>query len=517
MPFFSVITPVYEPPIDVLREMIDSVLAQTEPDLELVLVDDRSPSDEVRDVLRAAAARDSRVKVVERAENGRIVAASNDAIAAATGDFLALVDHDDLLVPDALEAVRAAIEADPDADYVYTDEDKVDSAGVYYDEFRKPQWSPERLRSHMYTGHLSVMRASLVREVGGFRDGFDGSQDHDLALRVSERARHVVHVPRVLYHWRVVPGSTAGAADAKPYTWDAGRRAVADHLRRVGIDGEAELGAWQGTYRVRRRLDPTTSVSIVIPTRGGRGLVWGKDRVFVVEAVRSVLARTRHPRLEVVVVHDTSTPPEVLAQLRELAGSRLLLVPFDEEFSFSRKCNLGFLHSSGDVVVMLNDDIEVRSDGFLEALVAPLAEEDVAAVGAHLTFEDGTLQHAGHVYYDGHLRHVGLGSPPQDPGPFAAFVVAREVSGLTAACVAVRREVYEEVGGFCETLPVNFNDVDFSLKLRHTGRRVLWLPDVELYHFESRTREPVVREWEYTRLRQRWTVEGDDVYLPGVR
>lgn len=517
MPFFSVVTPVYEPPLDVLQEMIDSVLAQTDPDLELVLVDDRSPSDAVREVLRAAARRDSRVRVVERAENGRIVAASNDAVEAATGEFLVLVDHDDLLVPHALERVRRALEEDPEVDYVYTDEDKVGPDGTFYDTFRKPPWSPERLRSHMYTGHLSVMRASLVREVGAFRDGYDGSQDHDLALRVTERARRVVHVPEVLYHWRVVPGSAAGAADAKPYTWEAGRRAVDDHLARTGVGEAAELGPWPGTYRVRRRLPASTTVSVVIPTRGGKGLVWGQERVFVVEAVRSALARTRHPHVEVVVVHDTPTPPAVLDALREVAGDRLVLVPFDEPFNFSRKCNLGFLHASGDVVVMLNDDVEVRSDLWLETLAAPLVEEDVAAVGANLWFEDGTRQHAGHVYYEGHLRHVGLGTPSGDPGPFAAFVVAREVSGLTGACVAMRSDVYEEVGGFSETLPVNFNDVDLSFKLRATGRRLVWLPDVELFHFESRTRKAEVVEWEYKRLRERWVFDGDDVYLPGAR
>lgn len=516
MPLFSVITPVYEPPLDVLREMIDSVLQQTEPDLELVLVDDVSPSDAVREVLRDAAARDPRVRVVERAQNGRIVAASNDAVAAATGEFLVLVDHDDLLTPDALAVMRSAIEAHPEADYLYSDEDKIDAEGNLYDEFRKPVWSPERLRSHMYTGHLSVMRAALVREVGGFREGYDGSQDHDLALRVSERARLVRHVPEVLYHWRVVPGSTAGSTDAKPYAWEAGRKAVADHLERVGLDAEAEFGRWPGTYRVVRRADPSTSVSIVIPTRGSRGFVWGQERVFVVEAVRSVMERARYPRLEIVVVHDTPTPPAVLDELRAIAGDRLVLVEFDRPFNFSAKCNVGFLHSSGDVVVMLNDDVQVRTDGFLEPLVAPLVEDDVAAVGAHLSFEDGTLQHGGHVYFDGHVRHACLGRRPDDPGPFAALTVAREASGLTAACVAVRRDVYEEVGGFAEALPANFNDVDFSLKLRATGRRLVWLPDVQLYHFESRTREPVVQKWEYTWLRQRWDVSGTDAYLPGI-
>ncbi|GIG25980.1 glycosyltransferase family 2 protein [Cellulomonas denverensis] len=515
-PFFSIVTPVYEPPLDVLEEMIDSVLGQTDADLELIMVDDLSPSQGVRDVLRRAAARDGRVVVVEREKNGGIVAASNDGIDRARGEFIVLVDHDDLITPDALAEMRTAIAEHPDADYLYSDEDKVDDQGRHYDAFRKPDWSPERLRSQMYTSHLSVMRTSVVREVGGFRDGYDGSQDHDLALRVSEKARQVHHIRKILYHWRVVPGSAAGDPDAKPYAREAGRRAVDDHLKRLGLDAEAVQGPWPGTYKVIRRPDPDTTVSFVIPTRGGSGLVWGERRVFVVEAVRSVLAKAKHPHLEIVVVYDTPTPPEVLEELRRIAGDRLVLIEYDRPFNFSAKCNVGFLHATGDVIVFLNDDIEVRSDDFLRPLIAPLVEEDVAAVGAHLSYEDDTLQHAGHIYHDGQAEHVFKGSRPGDVGPFTALVVAHEVSGLTAACVAVRREVVEEVGGFAESLPVNFNDVDFSLKLRATGRRLVWLPEVKMYHFESRTRVAVVHHWEYEKLTARWSLDGDDPYLPGI-
>lgn len=513
-PFFSVLTPVYDPPIEALRSAIDSVRAQTFRDWELILVDDASPSPAVRSLLARASADDKRIRVIERAANGGIVAASNDAVKAAQGQFMALLDHDDLLAPQALERVHTFLTAAPESDYVYSDEDKIDIEGEHYDEFRKPEWSPERLRGQMYTSHLSVLRSSLVREVGGFREGYDGSQDHDLVLRVTERARQVVHVPEVLYHWRVVPGSAAGDAGAKPYAWVAGCRAVQDQLDRLGIAGTASFGRHPGHYRIERVADPDTSVSIIIPTRGSSGLVWGEQRCFVVEAVASVLARTRLPLLQIVVVYDVGTPPGVLAQLRDLAGEHLLLVSFAGPFNFSAKCNAGFAASSGEVVVLLNDDVQAITEGFLEQLVAPLSEPGVAMTGARLLFASGRLQHGGHVYADGHMRHAFHGALPDDPGPFAALFINRECSGLTAACVALRRETYEEVGGMCEQLPVNFNDVDFSYKVRRTGGRLLWMADVELYHFESQTREAVVSQWEYDFVTRRWTIPRRDAFLP---
>jgi glycosyltransferase involved in cell wall biosynthesis len=516
-PFFSVLTPVYDPPLAALSAAIESVRGQTFRDWELILVDDASTSDAVRVLLARAAASDERIKVIERAANGGIVASSNDAVRAASGQFLALLDHDDLLVPQALERVHEVLAKSSDTDYVYSDEDKIDAEGERYDQFCKPGWSPERLRAQMYTCHLSVLRATLVREVGGFRAGYDGSQDHDLVLRVTERARRVVHVPEVLYHWRVVPGSAAGDPEAKPYAWVAGCRAVQDQLDRLGIAGLVSYGRVTGTYRIERVADPETSVSVIIPTRGGSGLVWGERRCLVVEAVASVLARTCLPRLQIVVVYDVDTPPDVLDRLRHLAGDRLVLVPFVESFNFSAKCNAGFVASSGDVVVLLNDDVQAITEGFLEQLVAPLAEPGVGMTGARLLFANGRLQHGGHVYEGGHLRHAFLGASPDDPGPFAALWVNRECSGLTAACVALRRETYEEVGGMCEELPGNFNDVDFSYKVRSAGGRLLWLADVELYHFESQTRDRAVHQWEYDFIARRWGVPLHDEFLADHR
>ena len=511
---FSVVTPVYNPPVDVLQEMIDSVRSQDFESWELILVDDCSPDPEVREVLRRAQSEDPRVRVIERTTNGRIVAASNDGVDAARGEFIVLVDHDDVIVPTALSTVAAALATDPEIDYVYSDEDKLGAGGEIYDLFRKPDWSPERLRAQMYTSHLSVLRTTLVREVGGFHTGFDGSQDHDLVLRVTERARRVVHIPEVLYHWRVVPGSAAGDADAKPYAWLAGQRAVQAHMDRLGYRAEVNLGTVTGTYSIRRFLDPEVLVSVVIPTRGTSGHVWGQRRCFVVEAVRSVLAHTRHQMLEIVVVFDTGTPAEVLDELRVVAGDRLVLEEYTAPFNFSEKCNVGFLASHGDVVIMLNDDVEVTSDDFIEQLAAPLEEPDVGMTGARLLFSDSTLQHAGHAYHGNDMTHPFHGVPNGDVGYLGVLAVNRETSGLTAACVALRRDTYERVGGFCELLPANFNDVDFSLKIRAAGLRNVWLAHVVLFHFESRSRIPSVSQWEIDLIMKRWDIRGGDRYIP---
>lgn len=516
-PFFSIVTPVYDPAPRDLQATVDSVLAQTFTDWEWIVVDDASPNPEVLAVLRSAAQAEPRIRVRERDSNGHIVRASNDALERATGEWVVLLDHDDLLEATALERVAEAIAGSPGVGYVYTDEDKIGPDGTLTGEFRKPEWSPERLRHQMYLGHLSALRHDLVRRVGGFRAGFDGSQDHDLALRVTELGDPVVHVREVLYHWRIVPGSTAGDTTAKDYASEAGLRAVRDHLDRVGrAQDRVEMARIAHTYRTIRHLDPRTLVSVVIPTRGARGLAWGVERCFVLDAVLSLLAHTDHGLLEIVVVYDSDTPDDVLSSLRETCGEALVLVEYARPFNFSEKCNLGYVRASGDVVVFLNDDVEIQSESFLEQLCAPLEEPGVGMTGARLTFSDGTIQHAGHSYYADQFVHTLHGALDEDPGPFGALVVDREVSGLTAACVALRREVIDEVGGFWTFLPSNFNDVDLSYKVRSTGRRLVWLADVHATHFESRTRVSTVHEWEHRAILERWGTPEHDLYLPGV-
>jgi glycosyltransferase involved in cell wall biosynthesis len=514
-PLFSIVTPVYRPAPENLQATIDTVRGQTNSDWEWILVDDHSCDPGVTRVLRAAAAEDSRITVVEREVNGHIVAASNDGLDRSRGKWIVLLDHDDLLVPEALERVAEAITSHPDAGYVYTDEDKIDDQGCLSAEFRKPDWSPERLRHQMYLGHLSVLRSDLVAQVGGFRAGFDGSQDHDLALRVTELCCSVIHVPEVLYHWRIVPGSAAGDPNAKDYATDAGIKAVQEHLVRMGRpEDTVSVTRVAHTYRTRRMLNKSILVSVVIPTRGSAGLAWGQQRCFLVEAVRSLLAHTRHDLLEIVVVHDVDTPESAIDELKVLCGERLVLVRYDAPFNFSDKCNRGFLAASGDIVVFLNDDIEVRSDEFIEQLCAPLEESSVGMAGVRLTFSDDTIQHAGLVFQQSNFVHAYAAVPNSDFGYFGELLVDREVSGLTAACVALRREVFETAGAFYLGLPNNFNDVDLSYKVRSKGLRLLWLSEVWATHFESRSRVTTVSSAEVQTVLDRWGTEDRDPYMP---
>lgn len=509
-PRCSILTPVYEPPVDVLRETIASVLAQTVTDWQWVVVDDGS-GPAVRSVLRQLAATERRVTLVERASNGGIVVASNEALAAATGEFLVLLDHDDVLDHRALAAIAHHAEQHDDLDYLYSDEAVIEADGSPGRAFYKPDWSPERLRSVNYCSHLSVLRRSLVDAVGGFREGFEGAQDHDLVLRVTERARRIVHVPHVLYHWRDVAGSVAVDRGAKPYAYEAGRRAVAEHLQRVGIEAEVAAGDRLGTYVVRRAV-PDVLTTVIIPTNGAGGRVWGVQRTYAVDAIASVVAHTSRP-IELVIVVDGGTPAGTVDAMRRAAGEvPIRFVDYDRPFNFSEKCNLGRVHADGDVLLFLNDDTEVISDEFLDPLLGLAVEEDVGAVGCLLLLADGRVQHAGHVY-TGSTRHVFHGRGRDEEVPGDLLRIQRECVGVTAACMAVTARVFDDAGGFTPLLAGNFNDVDFCLKLRHLGYRNVWTPQAELYHFESATREPAASPEEWDVVVRRWGRQiADDPY-----
>jgi glycosyltransferase involved in cell wall biosynthesis len=500
---FSIITPVFNPPEAAFRACIDSVLNQAYETWEWCLADDGSTEPYVEALLRMAEA-DSRVKVTRAASNGGIVAASNRAAHLSTGEFVCLLDHDDVLTQHALATVAATVDEFPDADYVYSDEDKIDVDGNRYDRFCKPDWSPERLLGQNYCSHLSTIRRSIFEQVGGFRTGFDGSQDYDLVLRVIERARRVVHIPDVLYHWRAVSGSTASDFDAKPQAFTAALDAIRGHLDRTGQQGEVEQTA-SGYYRVRRPLIGTPKVSIIMPTRGSSKPIWGRTTCLATNAVRSIVEQSTYENYEVVLVHDSSTPDCELEAIQRLLGERLIAVEYPHEFDFADKTNRGVVRSSGDVVLMLNDDTQVVTPDWIETLLGHLSVPDVGMVGPLLLLADGRVQSAGH-YNDRTPHNLGAGALPSQGGPFGMFAVAGERTGLTAACAALRREVYDEVGGLSTTFPKSFNDVDLGFKLLSRGYRLIWTPFAKLYHFESLTRDPTVSDDEVDAMFDRWGI-----------
>jgi GT2 family glycosyltransferase len=504
-PRFSIVTPVYETPADVLWDMLESVRRQSFADWELCLVDDASPSPRVRETLDRVAAEDPRIRVNHRAENGGIVAASNDALTIAEGEFIVLLDHDDLLHPDALRLVDTAIGDNAAVDYVYTDEDKIDERSHHAGPFLKPDWSPERMRAQMYTCHLSVFRRALVEEVGGFDGAFEGAQDWDLVLRATERARKVLHVPRVLYHWRSIATSAASGENVKPWAFEAGTRAVQAHCERIGLEAVVERDLEDhGVYHLEPRLTREPSVSIVIPTNGQTREVRYEEIVLVENCVRSIVADSTYSNYEIVVVADTSTPAPVKERLRKLAGDRLRLVDFDRPFNFSEKINAGAVQAEGDHLLLLNDDIEVSTRDWLERLAMYSKMDGIGAVGARLLLEDGRLQHGGVNFEGGLPGHPYYGWPGDAQGFANNLKVTRNLLAVTGACLMTRRELFDRVGGLSRTFPINYNDVDYCLKLREIGKRVVYDADVEMLHFESSSRSSDVADWEKLKLLARW-------------
>ena len=478
------------------------MLEQTFTDWEWCLVDDASPNPKVREIMERLARKDKRVRVAFRQANGGIVAASQDALDIATGKFIALLDHDDVLNLKALELTANVISGDETIDYIYSDEDKIDQNGHQYDHFYKPAFDPIRLLGQNYCSHFSVIRSTLVDEVGGFRTGYEGSQDYDLILRISDRARTNAHIPPVLYHGRAIPGSAADQHDAKPYALISAERAVKDHLKRIKIDAIVSVSDG-GFIQVRPAISsPPPKVSIIIPTRGDAQRIWGMHTCLIENAISSILKNSTYPNYEIVVVLDIKeSKPLNPVSLPE--DPRISVVHYDAPFNFSDKCNVGVQHSSGEIVILLNDDIEVIDADWIETLVSMLQFPDVAMVGPMLLLEDSRIQSAGHTNIPS-PHSIGSGLSSHQTGEFGMFGVTRRVSGVTAACAAIHRSIYEELGGFSIDFPACFNDLDFGNKVLESGYHIVWTPLTRLFHFESLTRDPTVAPHEMAMLEKRW-------------
>ncbi len=514
VPRFAVLTPIHGADQACLAACLASVGDQSFDDWEHVLVDDGSTDPATSELVATAAAADPRVRWIHQPVGAGEAGANRAALAAAVGELIVMLDHRELLHVDALAEMNAAF-ADPGVDVAYSDHDVVDADGFVIESAFKPDFAPEWLRAHDYVTPLVAARRTLADSVGAFDDRYTGALDHDFALRLTERARRVAHVRRALCHVRTpVPESPPTAPAA-----EGGVRAVADHCARVGIDVGVEATINEGCYRLVRRVADRPLVSVVIPTRGATGRVWGATRCYVVEAVRSLAEHSTYRQLEFVVVYDADTPEPVLSALGRVPNAVINLVPYRAPFNFSAKINLGVAHASGDLVLLLNDDTELIEPASVEVLVGHLQTPGVAAAGAKLLFADGTLQHGG-VVNSIEPDHACLGwrGDSAGPRPLRPLAVERECSAVTAACALVDRAAFDEVGGFATELPLNYNDVDFCLKLRAAGHRIVWSPWAVLFHFESRTRLSRVLPEELAWLDDRWHAEltADPYYNPNL-
>jgi GT2 family glycosyltransferase len=503
-PLVSVLVPTYESKPAWLRPALDSVIAQAYENWELCIADDGSRDPAVRLCLEEYAAADARVRVVFRPTNGGISAASATALEMATGEYIALLDHDDVLHPHALYSVVQTLRSTPDADVVYSDEDLLLVDGQRAPGFFKPDWSPELLTSVNYMCHLAVLRTQLVRDVGGFREGFDGSQDHDLLLRATERSRAVAHIADVLYSWRQVAGSVALQSDSKMYAYQAGRRAVADALDRRGLTGSVTLGAQLGTYHARLVVADSPPVAIVIPTR---------DRLSLLRAcIESIERRSTYRNWTITIIDNDSCEPETLEYLSATTHN---VVRVPGHFNYSNLINVGRSHVDGEYILTVNNDVEVRSPDWIEAMLEQAQRPEVGVVGARLLFPDGRPQHEG-------IGVGNLGGASTAVNLDAGWLgsVIRDVSAVTGACQMTRLTVFDEVHGYDEQLHVGYNDVDFCLRVRRAGYRIVYTPHAELVHREGATRGPLSPAADERLFYERWVLEGglrDPYVSPHIR
>ena len=482
-PKFSVLMATHNPELTWLRDAIDSVQRQAYPNWQLCIADDASNNPEVRAMLDQARSSDRRIALVFRAEPGGIARAFNSALELAAGDFVAFLDHDDVLRPHALYAMAEHVRAHPGIELVYSDEEKILPSGVPGDPFFKPDHSPEMLLRWNYITHFVVISSALMGRLDGFRLGFDGSQDHDLLLRATELVPRVGHVADVLYSWRMVAGSAALSADYKPLAREAGRRAVSEALARRGRNARVEFGAGPGLYNVHDEIANRPVVDIVIPTR---------DRLRLLRrCVRSIEELSTYGAYRITIVDNRSRDPKTLEYL---ANVRHRVIAFDAPFNFSAIVNRAADASTGEHLLLLNNDCRVVSPSWIEAMLELSQLAEAGAVGARLLYPDGAVQHEGIAL--GRL-HVAANMETRVP-------VVREVSAVTGACLMTRRSVFDELGGFDVTLAEAFNDVDYCLRVRATGRRVLITPHAELTHEEGATRGTRIPSHDELRFIERW-------------
>lgn len=485
-PLISILMPVYNVEIKWLEKCIDSVLDQTYDHWELCISDDASTDPAIRKCLESYQAKDDRIKVVFRKENGHISLATNSALEIAEGEFIALLDNDDELPPFALYEVAKVLNVHPELDVIYSDEDKIDADGNRFDPHFKADWSPDTLMGNNYISHLGVYRTSIVKELGGFRKGYEGSQDYDLVLRVTEQipADHIYHIDRVLYHWRTIPGSTASNGEAKSYIYDSGVKALTDALSRRNIKGSVRPGRISGFYEIAYDVLQEDLVSVIIPTKNGY-----ED---LKTCVDSIIEKTSYSNYEIIIADNGSTDPkmqELFAEYKHQLKDRFIVELIDIPFNYSRINNLAAEKANGKYFLFLNNDTEVIEPDWMTVMVSYAQFDRIGCVGAKLFYPDDTTQHAGVLLGIGGVAGHALNNYDRTHcGYFGRLVIDVNYLAVTAACMMVKAADFNAVNGFDETLEVAFNDVDLCLKVYELGRYNVYAHQAELYHFESKSR-----------------------------
>lgn len=518
-PVISILVPVYHTPEEFLKQMIQSVRKQTYSNWELCIANADPKDQEVKEILKTASAKDVRIKVTEVPENEGIAQNTNAALKIASGEYIGLLDHDDLLTPDALYEVVRTLNEEERPQVVYSDEDKVTTdLTEHFQPFMKPDFNKDLLRANNYICHFFVAEKKLVEQIGGFRGEYNGAQDYDLILRCTEKAENIAHIPRILYHWRVHKASTADNPASKMYAFDAGKRAIEDHLIRCGEKGVVSHTKDLGFYRVKYQLQGSPLVSIIIPN---------KDHTDMLDRCLQSVKKSSYQNYEIIIVENNSEKEETFAYYKKIESDRIKVVYWKGIFNYSAINNFGVKASRGDYLVLLNNDVEVISEDWIEEMLSNCQRKDVGIVGAKLYYPDDTVQHAGIIVGIGGVAgNVFTGLPRKFSGYFHKASIQQDLSAVTAACMMVKRSVYENMNGLEEKLQVAFNDVDFCLRVRSAGYLVVYDPYVELYHHESKTRgaentkEKVRRfqsEIEY--MRSHWLdllKKGDPMYNPNL-
>lgn len=524
LPLISILMPTYNTPEIWLRRAIESVREQLYTHWELCIADDASTAPHVRVVLEEYIRLDERIRVVWRETNGHISAASNSALDIARGEFVALLDHDDELTEHALYMIAVTLNTNSNLDMLYSDEDIIDVNGQRSKPYFKPDWNPDLLTGQNVVCHLGIYRTTLVRSLGGFRKGYEGSQDWDLALRISDAipATHIHHIPHVLYHWRASAGSTTLGIGEKPYALRTAEVALNDHLVRTGLHGQISL-ATESHFRVRYSLpSPAPLVSIIIPTRNSLDLLRS--------CIKSLLEKTQYPNYEILIVDNQSHDTHTIDYLNKIVADGIARVlHYDFPFNYSAINNFAVDATLGSYLCLMNNDIEVISEDWLDEMVAQAARPGIGAVGPKLYYPDDTIQHAGVILGMGSVGiagHIYARAGRHSSGYMRRLLLVQNLSAVTAACLVVRKSLYQEIGGLdAKNLPVAYSDVDFCLRLLELGYRNLWTPFAELYHHESATRGPEDTpeklkrfQQESAYMRRRWgqLLDNDPAYNPNL-